>query len=99
MGELSSVHENENISLYVQCILVYIPCTLSLLFSVTAVHLCDINVMANFGTLSVMGHDRRVEEMSQNIFHMSLGLRRVILKGNGLRMSHYCALIKPNSNK
>jgi len=55
--------------------------------------------MANFGRLSVVGHDRRVEEMSQNIFHMSLGLRRVILRRNGLRMSHYCALTKPNGNK
>jgi len=56
------------ISLYVGCILVYIPHMLSLLFWVTAVHLCDINVMANFGRLSVVGHDRRVNEICHKIF-------------------------------
>lgn len=96
VGE-SSVHENEHISLYVGCILVYIPSMLSLLFWVTAV--CDINVVANFGRLSVRGHDMSGGNLSQNIFHMSRGLRRVILKCNGLRMSHHCALIKPNGNK
>jgi len=65
VGE-SSVHENEHTSLYVGCILVYIPCTLSLLFLVTAV--CDINVVANFGRLSMMGHDTRVEEICHKIF-------------------------------